>query len=126
MGIHFALQLAKRIGKEGLSIASPIVPGYRTQPNGKVRMVHMYPTDMCLFEMRYSYKVAEILKGNEFPFTYGLDVDTLGSKLYKFCEARSLSIDFSRFDTTVPLKLVKRIFREMGKKFANYTAERDF
>lgn len=121
-----AIEKAKRIPRDGLNSVPPIVPGYRTQLDNKVRMVHMYPVDMCIFEMRYSYALAEHLVKHKFPFTYGMDVDKIGIELKNFEKGKAICLDFKAFDTTVPKQLLENIFIKLGKFFGNYTAERDF
>lgn len=89
----------------------PCVAFYRTQENNKTRLVWGYPFEMVLLEGRFAQPWMDYAKSNVIPYTVGLNTFALNGRLRslewsntKYC------LDWSKFDSTVPRRLIKMAF----------------
>lgn len=107
-------RLARRIISDGRGF-DPYVFGRRVQPgNGgpKTRLVWMAPLPTTIVGTRYSKRVLEALSRRR-PFVWGLRGHEQGAIISEI-ESRFryvYSLDFSKFDSTVPSRMIDDAFR---------------
>lgn len=107
-------RLAERIIRDGRGF-DPYVFGRRVQPGNsgpKTRLVWMAPLPTTIVGTRYSKRVLEALSRRR-PFVWGLRGHEQGAIISEI-EARFryvYSLDFSKFDSTVPARMIDDAFR---------------
>jgi len=107
-------RLASRIIDEGRGF-DPYVFGRRVQPGAagpKTRLVWMAPLPTTIVGTRYSKRVMEALSRRR-PFVWGLRGHEQGAIISEI-ESRFryvYSLDFSKFDSTIPARMIDDAFR---------------
>jgi len=107
-------RLARKIIHDGRGF-DPYVFGRRVQPGNagpKTRLVWMAPLPTTIVGTRYSKRVLEALSRRR-PFVWGLRGHEQGSIISEI-ESRFryvYSLDFSKFDSTVPARMIDDAFR---------------
>lgn len=85
----------------------PCVAYARTQRGGKTRLVWGYPLDMSLIECKYAKPLIDKFKKRRSPIAYGMYRYELGARLEHEMTMRNVvSLDYSKFDSTVPAELI--------------------
>nr|QIS88027.1 MAG: RNA-dependent RNA polymerase [Senko virus] len=83
----------------------------RTQRNNKTRLVWGYPLEMVMIESQYGRPLIETFKRIRSPIPYALKRCDLGARLaWSMTERNRVALDFSKFDTCVPRKLISTAF----------------
>jgi hypothetical protein len=96
----------------GKAAPHPCLAGARTQRGNKTRLVWMYPLEMVMIESSFGRPLIEKFKVIRTPMPYGLRRHELGARLHSTLTERNVvALDFSKFDSTVPAKLIKVAFR---------------
>lgn len=96
----------------GLKKPNPCLAGVRTQRGNKTRLVWMYPLEMTILESKFARPLIECFKNVRSPMPYSLRRYQLGARLsYTMVERNNVSLDFSKFDSSVPSWLIKIAFK---------------
>lgn len=110
-----AFPVAERRAKDilnGTKKPNPCIAFARTQKGNKTRLVWGYPLDMTLLESRFGVQLIEKFKTIRTPITYSLRRYELGARLAATIRARySLSLDFSKFDSTLSSEVITMAFK---------------
>lgn len=102
----------------GLKKPNPCLAGVRTQRGNKTRLVWMYPLEMTILEAKFARPLIECFKNIRTPMPYSLRRYQLGARLsYTMIERNNVSLDFSKFDSSVPSWLIKKAFKILGTWF---------
>lgn len=98
--------------REGLKVPSPCIANARTQLGGKTRLVWGYPLEMTLLESRFASRLIERYMEMITPMAAGISKFELGGRISSIEGAygQTYGLDFSKFDSTVPRKLIEIVF----------------
>lgn len=96
----------------GLKKPNPCIALARTQRGGKTRLVWGYPLDVNYLEGYFGYPLIDNFSEIRTPITYSLKKYEIGGRLYSTLKGRNcVSLDFSKFDASVPKELILVAFR---------------
>lgn len=105
---------------QGTAVPKPCVAFARTQRGGKTRLIWGYPLDMSLLEAKYAKPLIETFKKKRTPIAYGMYRYELGARLDFNMNLRNVvSLDYSKFDSTVPTELILVAFNILWTWFDN-------
>lgn len=97
---------------------NPCLAGVRTQRGNKTRLVWMYPLEMTMLEAAFATPLISTFKNIRSPMPYSKRRFELGARLeYTLTERNKVALDFSKFDSSVPSKLIKVAFRILATWF---------
>lgn len=100
---------------------NPCLAGVRTQRGNKTRLVWMYPLEMTMLEAKFARPLIEVFKEIRTPMPYALRRHEVGARLYFSLQGRNkVALDFSKFDSSVPTKLIKVAFRILRTWFEDF------
>ena len=100
---------------------NPCLAGVRTQRGNKTRLVWMYPLEMTMLEAKFARPLIEVYKEIRSPMPYALRRHEIGARLeYSLKGRNKVALDFSKFDSSVPSKLIRTAFRIMATWFRDF------
>lgn len=104
----------------GTKNPKPCVAYARTQRGAKTRLVWGYPLDMTLIESKYAKPLIDKFKKRRSPIAYGMYRYELGARLEHNMTLRNVvSLDYSKFDSTIPSELILVAFNILWTWFEN-------
>lgn len=105
------LDKAVKIVTEGKS-PSPCLAGVRTQRKEKTRLVWGYPLEMTILEAVVARPLIDYFKGTDHLMTFGKTSHEIGMRLRRSASFSKyhLSIDYSKFDSSVPADMIRHAF----------------
>lgn len=100
---------------------NPCLAGVRTQRGDKTRLVWMYPLEMTMLEAKFARPLIEVFKEIRSPMPYALRRHEIGARLQYTLQSRNkVALDFSKFDSSVPRKLIYTAFRILRTWFHDF------
>lgn len=103
----------------GKKTPSPCVCYKRTQIGGKTRMVWGYPLEMTIVESRFAYPLIQLFLDLPTTMAFGQSKFILGSRVEAINQTygQTYGLDFSKFDSSVPKKLIEVAFSILSTWF---------
>nr|QIS87951.1 MAG: RNA-dependent RNA polymerase [Driatsky virus] len=110
--------LARRL-RAGRTAPPPALGYYRTQP-GKTRLVWCLPCSMIMLEGMIMSPIMSALEYIETPYCLGLTSNSIAARMDELCyEKTQYCLDWSKFDSTLPRRVIHACFDELRKWFVD-------
>lgn len=110
----------------GKKAPSPCIAYKRTQLGGKTRLVWGYPLEMTIMESRFARPLIKHFLGYQTTMAFGQSKFNLGARVERINQSygQTYGLDFSKFDSTVPRRLIHVAFSILSTWFSPEDLER--
>lgn len=110
----------------GKKTPAPSIAYKRTQLGGKTRLVWGYPLEMTIMESRFARRLIEKYLRKQTPMAFGLSKFLLGARVENINQrfGQTYGLDFSKFDSTVPQRLIHLAFSILSTWFRDEDLEK--
>lgn len=110
-------ELQVKLGKKS---PSPCIAYKRTQLGGKTRLVWGYPLEMTIMESRFARPLIKKFMSITTTMAFGQPKFVLGARVERINSSygQTYGLDFSKFDSTVPNRLIHLAFSILGTWFS--------